>query len=244
MSIEDLQKRDFNFAEGELLLINKPYKWTSFDVVGKIRNSLKPQKLKVGHAGTLDPLATGLLIICTGKLTKQIDTFQAEEKEYTGTMTLGATTPSFDLETVIDQEFSIGGIDDEAIYAATAPFKGDIQQYPPAHSAVKVNGERLYVKARRGEETELRLRDVTVSEFEITRIELPEIDFRIVCSKGTYIRSLVSDFGKQLNNGAYLSKLTRTRSGNFLLKNAFEVADLVAYLRTKREEHQAQDPII
>lgn len=225
--------RDFNFAEGELLLINKPYKWTSFDVVGKIRNSLKPLKLKVGHAGTLDPLATGLLILCTGKLTKQIDTFQAEEKEYTGTMIIGATTPSFDLETVVDQEFPLDGITQEAIYAATAPFIGNIQQYPPAHSAVKVNGERLYVKARRGEETELRLRDVTVTAFEITRIALPEIDFRIVCSKGTYIRSLVSDFGKQLNNGAYLSKLVRTRSGNFLLADAFEVKDLVDYLRHK-----------
>ncbi len=230
-----MTEREFNFAEGELLLINKPYKWTSFDVVGKIRNSLKPLKLKVGHAGTLDPLATGLLIICTGKLTKQIDTFQAEEKEYTGTMVLGATTPSFDMETVTDQEFSLEGITEADIYAATAPFTGAIQQYPPAHSAVKVNGERLYVKARRGEETELRLRDVTVSVFEITRVALPEVDFRIVCSKGTYIRSLVSDFGKQLNNGAYLSKLTRTRSGNFLLENAYEVADLVNYLRKKRE---------
>lgn len=226
---------EFNFAEGELLLINKPYKWTSFDVVGKIRNSLKPLKLKVGHAGTLDPLATGLLIICTGKLTKQIDTFQAEEKEYTGTMILGATTPSFDMETEVDQEFPIGDVSEEAIYNATKPFTGNIQQYPPAHSAVKVNGERLYVKARRGEETELRLRDVTVSAFEITRIALPEIDFRIVCSKGTYIRSLISDFGKQLNNGAYLSKLTRTRSGNFLLENAFEVLDLVSHLRSKKE---------
>jgi tRNA pseudouridine55 synthase len=227
---------DFNFAEGELLLINKPYKWTSFDVVGKIRNSLKPLKLKVGHAGTLDPLATGLLILCTGKLTKQIDTFQAQEKEYTGTMILGATTPSFDMETVVDQEFSLDGLTDEAIYAATETFKGDIQQYPPAHSAVKVNGERLYVKARRGEETELRIRAVNVPAFEITRIELPEVDFRIVCSKGTYIRSIVSDFGKILNNGAYLSKLTRTRSGAFLLENAFEVADLVAFLRSKREQ--------
>jgi tRNA pseudouridine55 synthase len=233
---ENPQFPDFNFAQGELLLINKPYKWTSFDVVGKIRNSLKPLKLKVGHAGTLDPLATGLLIICTGKLTKQIDTFQAEEKEYTGTMVLGATTPSFDMETAIDNEFSIEGITEDAVYAATTPFKGDIAQYPPAHSAVKVNGERLYVKARLGEEVELRQRFVTVSEFEITRIALPEIDFRIVCSKGTYIRSLVSDFGKQLNNGAYLSKLTRTRSGNFLLANAFEVADLVQYLRSKKEE--------
>lgn len=226
--------REFNFVEGELLLINKPYKWTSFDVVGKIRNSLKPLKLKVGHAGTLDPLATGLLILCTGKLTKQIDTFQAEEKEYTGTMILGATTPSYDLETVIDQKFPLDGITAEGIYAATAPFTGDIQQYPPAHSAVKVNGERLYVKARRGEETELRLRNVTISAFEITRIALPEIDFRIICSKGTYIRSLVSDFGKQLNNGAYLSKLVRTRSGSFLLENAFEVKDLVDYLREKK----------
>lgn len=234
---------EFNFAEGELLLINKPYQWTSFDVVGKIRNSLKPLKLKVGHAGTLDPLATGLLILCTGKLTKQIDTFQAEEKEYTGTLVLGATTPSFDLETAIDQEFSLEGITEADIYAATAPFLGNIQQYPPAHSAVKVNGERLYVKARRGEETELRLRDVTVSVFEITRIALPEVDFRIVCSKGTYIRSLVADFGKQLNNGAHLSKLVRTRSGSFLLENAFEVADLVDYLRNKKTDYAQTDKI-
>jgi len=227
---------NFDFAAGELLLINKPFKWTSFDVVGKIRNSLKPLKLKVGHAGTLDPLATGLLIICTGKLTKQIDTFQAEEKEYTGTLVLGATTPSFDLETEIDAEFPFAHLTDEQIQEATSTFKGDIEQYPPAHSAVKVNGERLYVKARLGEEVELRKRNVTVSAFEITRIALPEVDFRIVCSKGTYIRSLVSDFGKKLNNGAHLSKLTRTRSGKFLLQNAYEVADLVQYLRSKREE--------
>ncbi|MFN0291282.1 tRNA pseudouridine(55) synthase TruB [Pedobacter helvus] len=227
---------DFNFAEGELLLINKPYQWTSFDVVGKIRNSLKPAKLKVGHAGTLDPLATGLLIICTGKLTKQIDTFQAEEKEYTGTLVLGATTPSYDMETEVNASFDISGITKEQILAATAQFKGDISQYPPAHSAVKVNGERLYVKARLGEEVELKKRFVTVSEFEITKISLPEVDFRIVCSKGTYIRSLVSDFGKALNNGAYLSKLTRTRSGNFLLSNAFELPEFIAYLREKREQ--------
>jgi len=239
LSIEKLQERTFDFAEGELLLINKPYKWTSFDVVGKIRNSLKPQKLKVGHAGTLDPLATGLLILCTGKMTKQIDTFQAEDKEYTGTMIVGATTPSFDMETVVDAEFPYDHITDEDIYAAVKPFTGDIQQYPPAHSAVKINGERLYVKARRGEEQELRLRFVTVNVFEITRIALPEIDFRIACSKGTYIRSLISDFGKQLNSGAYLSKLTRTRSGDFLLENAFEVTDLVDYLRKKREEAAA-----
>lgn len=231
-----MRDREFNFVEGELLLINKPYKWTSFDVVGKIRNSLKPLKIKVGHAGTLDPLATGLLIICTGKLTKQIDTFQAQEKEYTGTMILGATTPSFDMETVIDQEFPLENLAPERIHAATAPFTGEIQQYPPAHSAVKVNGERLYVKARRGEETELRLRFVSVPVFEITRIDLPEVDFRIVCSKGTYIRSLISDFGKELNNGAYLSKLTRTRNGVFRIEDALEVADLVSYLKSKKEE--------
>ncbi|TKC07936.1 tRNA pseudouridine(55) synthase TruB [Pedobacter polaris] len=240
MDHKNIKFPDFDFAAGELLLINKPYKWTSFDVVGKIRNSLKPLKLKVGHAGTLDPLATGLLILCTGKLTKQIDTFQAEEKEYTGTMILGASTPSFDMETEVDETFPIDNISEGAIYKATEPFKGDIAQYPPAHSAVKVNGERLYVKARLGEEVELRKRYVTVSAFEITRIALPEVDFRIVCSKGTYIRSLVSDFGKQLNNAAYLSKLTRTRSGNFLLSNAFEVADLVEYLRNKREENKRE----
>ncbi len=226
---------EFNFAEGELLLINKPYKWTSFDVVGKLRNSFKPLKLKVGHAGTLDPLATGLLIICTGKLTKQIDTFQAQEKEYTGTMILGATTPSFDMETEVDQHFPTDHLNDAQINAATAAFTGDIQQYPPAHSAVKVNGERLYVKARLGEKTELRLRNVTVSVFEITRIALPEVDFRIVCSKGTYIRSLVSDLGAALNSGAYLSKLTRTRSGDFLLENAFEVQELVAHIRSLKQ---------
>ncbi|WP_394339628.1 tRNA pseudouridine(55) synthase TruB [Mucilaginibacter gracilis] len=219
-----------------MLLVNKPYNWTSFDVVGKIRNSLKPLKLKVGHAGTLDPLATGLLIICTGKLTKQIDTFQAEEKEYTGTMILGATTPSYDMETDEDEKFDIGNITDEQILNNTAQFTGDIQQYPPAHSAVKINGERLYEKARRGEEVELRLRFVTISEFEITRIALPEVDFRVVCSKGTYIRSLVNDFGRALNNGAYLSKLRRTRSGNFNVSDAFEVMELVEHIRLLKVE--------
>ncbi|RYE35829.1 MAG: tRNA pseudouridine(55) synthase TruB [Sphingobacteriaceae bacterium] len=227
---------DFNFPEGELLLINKPYNWTSFDVVGKIRNSMKPLKLKVGHAGTLDPLATGLLIICTGKLTKQIDTFQAEEKEYTGTMVLGATTPSYDLETEVDQEFLLENISAEKIYENVKPFLGEISQFPPAHSAIKINGERLYEKARRGEEVERRSRQITINEFEITRIELPEIDFRVVCSKGTYIRSLVHDFGAALQNGAFLSKLTRTRSGNFYLKDAYEVMELVNHIRSLKTE--------
>ncbi len=230
-----LQKnKDFDFAAGELLLVNKPYKWTSFDVVGKLRNSFKPLKLKVGHAGTLDPLATGLLIVCTGKMTKQIDTFQAEEKEYTGTMVLGATTPSYDMETEVDQSFDTSNLTEQQIRNACKQFTGDIQQYPPAHSAIKVDGERLYEKARRGEEVELRLRNVTITEFEITRIELPEVDFRVVCSKGTYIRSLVNDFGKALDNGAYLSKLTRTRSGNFKLQDAWEVMELVEVIREKK----------
>jgi tRNA pseudouridine55 synthase len=232
---------DFNFAEGELLLINKPYRWTSFDVVGKIRNSLKPLKLKVGHAGTLDPLATGLLIICTGKLTKKIDDYQVQEKEYTGTMVLGATTPSYDLETEIDATFNTSTLTPEAIHHNCIYFIGDLEQYPPAHSAVKVDGERLYLKARRGETVELKTRKVSIREFEITRIDLPEVEFRVVCSKGTYIRSLVHDFGKQLNNGAYLSKLRRTRSGNFHVDNAYEVMELVNHIRSLKENEASNN---
>ena len=219
------------FAEGQQLLVNKPYKWTSFDVVGKIRNAFKPLKLKVGHAGTLDPLATGLLVICTGKMTKQIDTFQAEEKEYTGTMILGSVTPTYDLESEPEKLFTTNHITPEQIHEACKQFIGDIQQYPPAHSAIKIDGERLYEKARRGEEVELRPRNVTISELEITRIELPEIDFRVVCSKGTYIRSLANDFGKALNNGAYLSRLRRTRSGSFKIEDSWEVMELVNAIR-------------
>lgn len=221
----------FNFTEGEVLILNKPYNWTSFDVVGKIRNSFKPLKLKVGHAGTLDPLATGLLILCTGKLTKQIETYQAEEKEYTGTLTLGATTPSYDMETEIDETFDFSAITEQAILDNCPHFIGELDQFPPVHSAIKVDGERLYRKARRGEEVELRSRKVTISEFEITRIELPEVDFRVVCGKGTYIRSLAHDFGKKLNNGAFLSKLKRTRSGNFKIENSFEIMELVNHIR-------------
>jgi tRNA pseudouridine55 synthase len=221
-----------DFADGQLLLINKPFEWTSFDVVGKLRNAFKPLKLKVGHAGTLDPLATGLLIICTGKMTKQIDAFQAEEKEYTGTMVLGATTPTYDLESEPEAKFDTSHLSNEEIKAACAQFTGDIQQYPPAHSAIKIDGERLYEKARRGEEVELRLRNVTISEFEITRIALPEVDFRVVCSKGTYIRSLVNDFGAALNNGAYMSALRRTRSGNYRIEDAHEILELVDTIRT------------
>ena len=225
--------KDFNFAEGEMLLINKPYRWTSFDIVGKVRNAFKPLKLKVGHAGTLDPLATGLLIVCTGKMTKQIDSFQAQEKEYIGTMTLGATTPSYDMETEPDQTFDISHLNEQLLRDACAQFIGEIQQFPPAHSAIKVNGERLYEKARRGEEVELKARTLTITEFELTRIELPEVDFKVVCSKGTYIRSLAHDFGKAVNSGAYLSRLRRTRSGNFKVEDAWEVMELVNVIKAQ-----------
>ena len=235
-------KKDFKnineFAEGQLLLVNKPYKWTSFDVVGKLRNAFKPLKLKVGHAGTLDPLATGLLVICTGKMTKQIDTFQAEEKEYTGTFVLGATTPTYDLESEPEQKFPVGHITEQRLQEACCKFIGDIQQYPPAHSAVKIDGERLYEKARRGEDVELRPRNVSISEFEITRIALPEVDFRVVCSKGTYIRSLANDFGIALNNGAYLSRLRRTRSGHFKIEDAWEIMELVNTIRELKISQQ------
>ncbi|UKJ07036.1 tRNA pseudouridine(55) synthase TruB [Solitalea lacus] len=230
--LQDKVVPDFSrFQEGQVLLINKPYKWTSFDVVGKIRNAFKPVKLKVGHAGTLDPLAKGLLIICTGKFTKRIDEYQAQEKEYTGTMILGATTPSYDMETEVDVQYDFRHITQEQILANTQHFIGEIEQVAPAHSALKINGERAYEKARRGEEVILKSRKITITEFEITRIELPEIDFRVVCSKGTYIRSLAHDFGKKLDNGAYLSALRRTRIGNFRIEDAKEVMETVEEIR-------------
>jgi tRNA pseudouridine55 synthase len=233
--MEEIQKdKIFAFAEGEVLLVDKPKTWTSFDVVGKLRNTMKPLKLKVGHAGTLDPLATGLLIICTGKLTKQIDSYQAEDKEYTGTITLGATTPSYDLETEIDQTFDISSITEEQIRAAAQTFEGEIDQFPPAHSALKINGERVYEKARRGEEVELKSRRVTISSFEIEKIELPLIYFKIKCSKGTYIRSIAHDLGKALNSGSYLSSLRRTMSGNFHVDNAWNLEELIAVIREQK----------
>lgn len=234
--MENIQKKDkiFAFAEGEVLLVDKPVTWTSFDVVGKLRNTIKPLKLKVGHAGTLDPLATGLLIICTGKLTKQIDSFQAEDKEYTGIITLGATTPSYDLETEIDQTFDISNISEEDIIAAAKTFEGEIEQFPPAHSALKINGERVYEKARRGEEVELKARKVTISSFEIEKIEMPNIYFKIKCSKGTYIRSIANDLGKVLNNGSHLSSLRRTMSGDFHVDQAWKLEDLIEAIREQK----------
>lgn len=216
-----------SFQQGQILLIDKPLNWTSFQVVNKVRWLIRKQfnlkKIKVGHAGTLDPLATGLLIICTGKFTKQIDTYQAQEKEYTGTFTLGATTPSFDLETEIDQTFDISNLTEEKIRVATGGFIGKIQQQPPVFSAIKKDGKRLYEFARSGEDVEVAFRKVEITLFEITRIALPEVDFRVRCSKGTYIRSLAHDFGKALNNGAHLSVLRRTKIGEFSVDDAISL---------------------
>jgi len=204
-----------------LLLINKPLGWTSFDVVNKLRYKLKIKK--IGHAGTLDPLATGLLIICTGKMTKRIDEFQAQEKEYTGKFVLGQTTPSFDLETEVSEPRDISFINDETIHSAAKKFIGAIQQIPPIHSAIRINGKRAYAMARKGKEPELKAREIFIKEFEITKIEKPAVEFRVVCSKGTYIRSLARDFGEALGTVAYLSVLCRTRIGEFKLTDALSL---------------------
>jgi tRNA pseudouridine55 synthase len=209
---------------GRVLLVNKPFQWTSFDVVNKLRYRLKIKK--VGHAGTLDPLATGLLIICTGKMTKRIEEFMGLEKEYTGKFILGKTTPSHDLETDIVEGKDISDLADDQIHAAAKALTGSIQQLPPMHSAIKIGGKRAYQFARKGQEVELKVREVEVTAFDITRIALPEVNFRIVCSKGTYIRSIARDFGDALGVGAYLTDLCRTRIGNFKLEEAVNVDDI------------------
>jgi tRNA pseudouridine55 synthase len=209
-----------------VLLINKPLEWTSFDVVRKLRNKLKIRK--IGHAGTLDPLATGLLILCTGKMTKRIDEYQAQEKEYTGRFVIGQTTPSNDLETETTQPVDITHVTTEDIIAATKQFTGLIDQVPPMHSAIKVDGKRAYELARKGDTAELKSRQVLISAFEITDIDLPSVSFRVVCSKGTYIRSLARDFGHALGVGAYLAELCRTRIGNFRLEDALQIEDIGA----------------
>ena len=213
-----------DFKNGQLILIDKPLNWTSFQVVNKlrwvIRKKFHIKKIKVGHAGTLDPLATGLLIICTGKFTKKLNLLQAETKEYTGRITLGATTPSFDLETEIDKTFSTEHLTDKIIMDATNLFIGEIDQKPPLYSAIKKDGVRLYELARKGETTEIKSRKTTILEFEITEIDMPNVSFRVVCSKGTYIRSLAYDFGIALKSGAHLSALRRTKSGDFHVNTA------------------------
>jgi len=206
---------------GRILLVDKPLRWTSFDVVNKLRNKLKTKK--IGHAGTLDPLATGLLIICVGKMTKRIEDFMGLEKEYCGKFVLGKTTPSFDLETAITEEKDISEITEEKVKAAAVPFIGTISQLPPMHSAIRIGGKRAYEFARKGTEIELKPREVNIQRFDITTVNLPEVEFRIVCSKGTYIRSIARDFGNVLQVGAYLSELRRTRIGTFNITNALTV---------------------
>lgn len=211
------------FEEGQVLLINKPLQWTSFDVVRKIRYLVRTKK--VGHAGTLDPLATGLLIICTGKFTKKINEYMAREKEYTGSITLGAITPTYDLESEPGELKPIDSITAEKIKLAASHFTGNILQVPPAHSAIKQQGKRVYELARSGKEVKLKPRPVTIDDFEITHIELPRVHFRVVCSTGTYIRSLAHDLGQYLGCGAYLSSLCRTRIGEFMVKDALTPAE-------------------
>lgn len=212
------------FLEGKLLLIDKPLQWTSFDIVNKIRYLIRVKK--VGHAGTLDPLATGLLIVCTGKFTKKINEYQGLHKEYTGTMILGATTASYDLETTPENFKTITHLTDAIIQKATIPFLGEILQLPPQHSAIKKEGIRLYESARKGIEVKVDPRKVTIHQFEITNISLPSIDFKVVCSTGTYIRSLVKDFGEALGVGAYMSALRRTKIGDFKIEEAIQWEDL------------------
>ncbi len=220
-----------DFKAGKILLFDKPLEWTSFQLVNKvrwlIRKNCEIKKIKVGHAGTLDPLATGLLILCTGKMTKRIETFQGQEKEYTGTITLGATTPSYDLETEVDETYPIDHLTEDKVKAATKAFTGDIQQYPPVFSALKKDGKRLYEYARKGENVKISSRSITISEFEITKINFPEVSFRVICSKGTYIRSLAHDFGKELGSGGYLSSLRRTRIGEFKVDDALSLDSFI-----------------
>jgi tRNA pseudouridine55 synthase len=222
----------FDFEAGEVLLINKPLRWTSFDVVKKIRNA---SKAKTGHAGTLDHLATGLLIICTGKATKKIEHYMGLEKEYTATFFIGATTPSYDLETPVDNVFDITNINERDILEAAKKFTGELEQLPPVFSAVKQDGKRLYESARLGKEVRVVPRTVMIHSFEITGIALPEVHFKVVCSKGTYIRSLAHDFGIALKSGAYLKTLRRTRIGPYLLDHAWELEPLIKIIREQRE---------
>lgn len=209
---------------GRVLLVNKPFQWTSFDVVNKLRYRLKMKK--IGHAGTLDPLATGLLIICTGKMTKRIEEFMGLEKEYTGKFVLGKSTPSHDLETEITEEKDISSLTEQQINDATLALTGNIRQLPPMHSAIRIGGKRAYQFARQGQEIDLKHREVEVKTFEITNINLPEASFRIVCSKGTYIRSIARDFGNALGVGAYLTDLCRTRIGTFRLEDALSIDEI------------------
>ena len=221
-----------DLEKGGVILLNKPYEWTSFQAVNKVKYLLKHyydlKKVKIGHAGTLDPLATGLLILCIGKYTKKIEEYQAQEKEYTGTFYLGATTPCFDKEKEIDNYYPTEHITEEGIYKAAEHFLGEQEQIPPVFSALKVNGVRAYAFARENKDVELKSRKITIKEFEITRIAMPEVDFRIVCSKGTYIRSIARDFGSYLYSGAFLTALCRTRIGDYKLSQAQTIEEIIS----------------
>lgn len=227
-----------DYLNGQILLIDKPLNWTSFQAVNKLKYALinklgLPKKFKVGHAGTLDPLATGLLLVCTGKFTKRITELQGQAKEYTGTFFIGATTPSYDLETEIDETFPTSHIDEVLIHETVKQFRGEIDQIPPIFSAIKKEGVRLYEHARAGKSIEIESRKTTIHEFEITRIALPEIDFRVVCSKGTYIRSLAFDFGRAMNSGSHLTALRRTKIGDYDVKNGVDVIAFEENLESK-----------
>jgi tRNA pseudouridine55 synthase len=234
-----MQETPYDFEAGAILLMDKPLTWTSFDVVKKTKFALRIKK--IGHAGTLDPLASGLLILCTGKFTKRIEEIQAQEKEYTGTFVLGHTTPSFDLETEIDSTSPTDHLTEEMLREAAHSFLGEIDQTPPIYSAVKVNGERAYALARRGEEAEIKSKRITIKQFELTSIAGNQVDFKVVCSKGTYIRSLARDFGQKLGCGAYLSKLVRTRIGEYRLEDAMNLEQLQE-LREKQLTHHDRHP--
>jgi tRNA pseudouridine55 synthase len=229
---------DEDYLNGQILLIDKPLNWTSFQAVNKLKYALinklgLPKKFKIGHAGTLDPLATGLLLVCTGKFTKRITELQGQAKEYTGTFFIGATTPSYDLETEIDNTFPTSHIDEALIKETVKQFLGEIDQKPPIFSAIKKEGVRLYEHARAGKTVEIATRKTTIHEFEITRIALPEIDFRVVCSKGTYIRSLAFDFGRAMNSGSHLTALRRTKIGDYDVTEAVDVVVFEDNLESK-----------
>lgn len=225
---------DKDFQEGALLLFNKPYEWTSFDLVNKVKFKIKHKyrfkKIKVGHAGTLDPLATGLLIVCVGKYTKKIDSYQTQVKEYIATMQLGATTPSFDLETEIDEKYPTEHITRELVDETLKGFIGEIQQRPPDYSAVKVNGKRAYEYARKGQEVEIKKKTLAIDEIEVLEFDQNTLKIRVVCSKGTYIRALARDIGQKLNSGAHLTALERTKIGDFHVKDALEIEEFIKFL--------------
>jgi tRNA pseudouridine55 synthase len=231
-----MQQELNKWEQGQVLLVDKPLHWTSFDVVRKLRSLIRIKK--IGHAGTLDPLASGLLIVCTGKFTKKINEYMGMEKEYTGTFTLGAVTPTYDLESEPTDHSDATNISEAQLHAATQPFIGAIQQVPPIHSAIKQNGKPVYLKARKGIEVELEPRNITIHAFTIEKIEMPVVHFKVVCSTGTYIRSLAHDYGKQLGCGAYLSSLRRTRIGTFLASDALNMEQWETAIKAKSSERQ------